>query len=984
MRSMLLILCGILIFSGCGQPVAAPMPGKQPEKAAFKAEPVPEKPAAAEETVTEAPPESPAQPALVESIKVPISRDVWLSSYNEEKEHSMGKTPKFKIKGRDEFALMDFETEILKGKEVVSAYLHCRNIDPAEEVKRLGLGDRPDVLRHIGVSTVSSRWEEGQGSASYKADTEGGGASFNEASTGKRPWAWKGSRLFDVIMGRGHGLYSIDQREHLGDHWWRVKVDPAVIQALVAGKGDGLAVMEMTSGAGWAAGNNYVHTRESQDGAPYLMLEVKNAAGTAPQEPMVLNCRPAVAQSSPFYGALKLTIQVPADALSWDIQIDGQPAPLWQIPFAGKPGEEQEILLTDLVPDKDHSVIIAAVDKYGRMSPPMKASGRSSALLKAPAVPVLDFEPEPGIAVGKSGRLAAYAVPALAKVDPLSGKADGADITKANAVWNGGRKTVRLTGARGEIVSFQLVIRVGAEGMQGIEIVSGPGDTVQAQALPAKWMKFYRAWYVPTKDKKWQAEYAVPLKDAFNVPWADNKIEGQRFQPVSCDIVIPKDAEAGTRSCRILVRSRGDADGADGFYIPLNLKVYDTVIPDELTFNPELNCYGIAFGGGAPYFAAHKLAHYNRCTLNTLPYNQSGRVRGAFAVPLEGSGKALAVTDWTAFDREIGPILSGEAFKDNPRKGVPVKTFYLPFCEGWPSKMLDHISYNPSREDRAFDLQFNLNAPPLDELFDQDYRDALTKITEIFIDHFEAKGYTRTQAQFYLNNKQKKGRQTWWTLDEPRWYLDFAALAFHSEYFHKGLQNDKRGNFVFRGDISRPHWQFDWCDQMEVIYTNSKAINIARTIYELKARSDMTHYIYGSCNSPDVSNTHTAAWCLKAFSMGAVGVLPWQTIGNKDSLRQADINGILVKGDIFAETIVGSYRMQALREGAQISELLLQLCEKKNITREQAGLLVAQFVPLGGEFKQAFADEASAVTFGKLDAGNFVKLKEALLILLEE
>ncbi|MCA1794898.1 MAG: hypothetical protein LC660_13710 [Desulfobacteraceae bacterium] len=45
---------------------------------------------------------------------------------------------------------------------------------------------------------------------------------------------------------------------------------------------------------------------------------------------------------------------------------------------------------------------------------------------------------------------------------------------------------------------------------------------------------------------------------------------------------------------------------------------------------------------------------------------------------------------------------------------------------------------------------------------------------------------------------------------------------------------------------------------------------------------------YGSANKIAASNTGTAVWCLDAWFRGASGVLPWNTIGTKKSLEQAE------------------------------------------------------------------------------------------------
>ena len=45
---------------------------------------------------------------------------------------------------------------------------------------------------------------------------------------------------------------------------------------------------------------------------------------------------------------------------------------------------------------------------------------------------------------------------------------------------------------------------------------------------------------------------------------------------------------------------------------------------------------------------------------------------------------------------------------------------------------------------------------------------------------------------------------------------------------------------------------------------------------------------YGSTNPVEGSNVQPVGWCIDAWSMGTDGIIPWQTVGNADSWKQAD------------------------------------------------------------------------------------------------
>ena len=66
-------------------------------------------------------------------------------------------------------------------------------------------------------------------------------------------------------------------------------------------------------------------------------------------------------------------------------------------------------------------------------------------------------------------------------------------------------------------------------------------------------------------------------------------------------------------------------------------------------------------------------------------------------------------------------------------------------------------------------------------------------------------------------------------------------------------------------------------------------------------------------------------------------------------------------------------------QGSDSTDLLRLLEQKNGWGRVHSALLVAQAISLKSEFKQAFADDAAAVTFKGLTGDSFVKLKDGIL-----
>jgi hypothetical protein len=172
---------------------------------------------------------------------------------------------------------------------------------------------------------------------------------------------------------------------------------------------------------------------------------------------------------------------------------------------------------------------------------------------------------------------------------------------------------------------------------------------------------------------------------------------------------------------------------------------------------------------------------------------------------------------------------------------------------------------------------------------------------------------------------------------------------------------------------------------MNLMVVNADVFRRFRTVRAHKERMPTILYTYGSCNAHERSNWESAAWCLKAFVHECDGVIPWQSLGSglNDPDPKGSGNALIVDAGKQGQA-VASFRVHALRRGAQDCELLRLLQLKKGWSRAHLGALVAQKVPLGGIFEQRFTDEAAALKFGSLTSAGFCELKEGVLKLLEE
>jgi len=936
-----------------------------------------------------------------ETVQCKATRDVWLSAFAGERDFNMGAAMAMKLKMYQEFAIVDFDVSALKGRQIQQAWLHVRGAGTT----LWGQKKCSEVIRYLTASTVSHDWVEGK-STKYAKDPIGHGATWNESSFQKAGWGWPGAVAGDVALGNGNTLRCDGVVEPLKEQWLRLRLDRRLVAALVCGASHGLMLQE---GNGHPKINAKIASRESAF-PPYLEVVTGRADTTPPAAPAGLRATAAPRLAGPKLGAVRVELTVPADAFAYRVRIDGADVERWQIPFAAQADKRQAFDLIDLKPGRKVKVEVRALDAAGNASPPASASVAVSGPLEVPKLPAFGFQPKPG-KPKPLGAAKVWAFPEVTKVDPVTGQVllekDAEDFRKANPVWDGSQGTVRLAAARGEIISFQVAVEGKAAGCKvAVSALTAPG---QAGAIPSSGVRLWRNWYVGR-----QAEYAIPLAGTFDCPAPDNRIAGQTLQAVTVDVHVPREARPGDYAGTVTVTS-----GGDKAELMLLVKVYDATIPDEVFFNPELNCYGgPGYAHSTRFKDSFKLAHYHRCNINRVPYTQ--RQPGASGDMWPKVDKATGkITDWSATDKNVGPLLDGSLFAGNPRAGVPIPTLYLPFNIGWP---VDYRKfYKPGEglgtyfnNDYMQKLKHDLNAKPIEEALAPEFRRIFATCVKDFVAHARQKGWTRTQLQYYLNRKWSWGYAAW-TLDEPVTTSDFLALGhfgkifadavgdpevftrqWHEALFAKGLAGMKRSRptLVFRTDISRYVVQGSVHDGIvSAMYANSGQFAHPRMMRGHKWRGPMVLYCYGACNKVDRSNWESAAWCLKAYAHHCGGVLPWQSLGGPGALTKPDVNGLIIDtvgrrrpqpGQLNFGHAVASLRVHALRRGAQDCELLRLLQLKKGWSREHVGALVSQKIPLTGQFKQRFTDQAAAVTFGNLTSRGFCEMKEGVLKLLTE
>jgi hypothetical protein len=177
-----------------------------------------------------------------------------------------GASRQLKVKGQQEYALLDIDTALLKGKLITGVLLHLKSKCPPNA-----------PLMRLGVSTVAAEWIEGF-SRSYHPQK--GSSCFNQAELGKRNWAYPGSTLMDVVFGRENTVWKFaDCTQPDKDKWQSCAMDPDIVAARVAALSTGFCVYDEV-GSVWSLKkdefryhyfpNRFFGSRESWTGKPWM------------------------------------------------------------------------------------------------------------------------------------------------------------------------------------------------------------------------------------------------------------------------------------------------------------------------------------------------------------------------------------------------------------------------------------------------------------------------------------------------------------------------------------------------------------------------------------------------------------------------------------------------------------------------------------------------------------------------------------------
>jgi hypothetical protein len=305
------------------------------------------------------------------------------------------------------------------------------------------------------------------------------------------------------------------------------------------------------------------------------------------------------------------------------------------------------------------------------------------------------------------------------------------DMLKKNLIFDG--KKVSLHSARGEYISFQLVITNYTTAILDnirIDIPEFEGNNIKFSIKP----ELFLEWSVEVKSPStgypvaslgngWYPDALIPFKyiqdDSSQVtrrwtyplwlPDFNNRIDNQKSMIVWIDQFVPfrkEEALPGTYTTMLSVKI-----GRETQRIPVELSVWDFAIPNENRFKASLQHEGfMKIMNEKQELTVYQLLKRNRIAMLDPTYEPEMNILK--------NGKTDI--DWKPFDDRLSKYFTGKAFTGEygyqygPGYGEPIETFVLPFdvygkhdTRGWPDIGKPDVERNP--ENRAVYVDFIKN-----------------------------------------------------------------------------------------------------------------------------------------------------------------------------------------------------------------------------------------------------------------------------------
>lgn len=894
------------------------------------------------------------------------------------KEVNGGAASELPLQGNDSVILARYDIERIRGWTIGKVTWHGK----------LNHGQ----VRSLGFSALTASWEEGTGNLKEWAKD---GATYHWGDFKKTPWREEHTPLTHLIRGNGRSLIaysSLPKAVVEEDQWVSVQVDPLIVQALVAGAANTIAITDEKGQIGVPA---VFASREDTNNCHYFEVEggVVDVVPAGPIASLKAYAHPALRRKNTV-GAL-LTWTAPGDdgnngqAFIYEVRYAPSPMqfenavalPQYKIPWPQPQGQRDQMVVENLEPDTTYTFFIRARDEAGQPGPISEVSLTTSSLAAYPKVLAPDsYEATPiGIA---AGALDLRVMDEMVGMDPISGtlwdqpQAAKKGSPEMSSLWDRNTRTIRLRAAQNETVGFMFSFTEKGGGFPSLvfktQDFQGPNTIISGEHLHLYQTRYAQS-ISPRTGLRWRGDALVPFKNTLSI---GNTVQGQKAQSVYAELYVPAKADPGAYRGQISV---GRGNGGES-KLNVMLDVLPIRMPDPPRFAIELPVpFSIAtlyrkdlahVADAMPIERAYQeIAHDHRCTLAFVPYSRTGTFSEQVVPKISGKGIELSISSWTDWDQRFMSYLSGNPFSMNERGQVYADHFILPIFENWPTPFAD--GYLCTNEETKGPDGISLFAGASDDIYscmDSDYWRAFRAALKQFADHFKALNLQNTSAHVWLNNGPVagyNGKAPPWSLGNPLYRDDFLALEAFAQVSGSEAPSFPGNRFAFRINVPDSAALAQYGLHRFSILSVSDLSSAAWQL--LRERAGMTgETLWMQIGTLPLENSTTGieAVGLRYFLEGADGWTIRDVVGRPEHMARAQPQSLFYCGlPLNMEGPLPSLRLKALRRVQQDIEYLLLLQDKMKWTREQLSEFVCQTIPRFEEGAAVGSDEIYRLRF---------------------
>ncbi|NCC51154.1 MAG: hypothetical protein EOM20_08060, partial [Spartobacteria bacterium] len=236
-------------------------------------------------------------------------------------------------------------------------------------------------IRTLTFSSIATPWTEGSGSLDKPADN---GATFLWATMKKEPWDQEGDPAWCALRGNNQTFCSYSSYVELSQQageWITVDIDPLLVQSLIAGHSEGIAIFDA---CGQATFSNIVLFSRETEGSHYLEVEGELIDIEAPGMMQQVACEAPERLRRKDSAGVALSWVAPGDdgnegqAYRYDVRYSAVSdsferalrVPQALIPWPPMPaGYKDAMEITGLAPASTYNIFIRAMDECGQPGP---------------------------------------------------------------------------------------------------------------------------------------------------------------------------------------------------------------------------------------------------------------------------------------------------------------------------------------------------------------------------------------------------------------------------------------------------------------------------------------------------------------------------------------------------------------------------------------------------------------------------------------